>query len=161
MPGTNISGAVLRNIEAGVKADLTVSELLNISRALNVAPIFLLAPIREPDAAIDLPNLSRDLKIMSALELDEWLSTASDSIQEWTTPEEQSENNQLRAMRLLNLAKRDRERLSRLIELTPNIPAASEADLEGETGSLRARVSELQREIRRLEGYLRRAGWNI
>jgi transcriptional regulator with XRE-family HTH domain len=161
MPGTNISGAVLRNIEAGVKTDLTVSELLNISRALNVAPIFLLAPIREPDAAIDLPNLSQDLKIMSALELDEWLSTASDSIQEWTTPEEQSENNQLRAMRLLNLAKRDRERLSRLIELTPNIPAASEADLEGEARTLRARVSELQREIRRLEGYLRRAGWNI
>jgi septation ring formation regulator EzrA len=95
---------------------------------------------------------------MSALELDEWLSTASDSIQKWTTPEEQSENNQLRAMRLLNLAKRDRERLSRLIELTPNIPAASEADLEGEARTLRARVSELQREIRLLEGYLRRAG---
>jgi transcriptional regulator with XRE-family HTH domain len=162
IPGNLMSGAVLRNIEAGTKADLAVSELLNISRALNVSPIFLLAPIREPGSTLDLPNLSEHLSHMTALEFDEWLSTTSDAIRDWTTPEEHSERSQLRALRELRVQTAERHRLSRLIELASEFEAAQEYEANADVANSRAlRMADTDREIERLTAYLRSAGWDI
>jgi len=160
--GSNISGAVLRNIEAGVKTEISVSQLLNIARALNVSPIFLLAPIREPDSRLDIPNLSDDLSQMSAIDFDEWLSGTSDWIREWTTVEDQSERNQLRAMRELERQAKERDRLSGLIELTSGLePAAEENAFGVEVDVLLSRRTETLRQVDRLSNFLKLAGWNV
>ncbi|GMA94749.1 hypothetical protein GCM10025881_15730 [Pseudolysinimonas kribbensis] len=50
LAGTGISQAVLANIESGRKADLDVSQVLNIARVLKVPVSFLLAPMSRPNA---------------------------------------------------------------------------------------------------------------
>ena len=162
IPGGLTSGAVLRNIEAGVKTDLSVSQLLNIARALSVAPIFLLASIREPNSRLDIPNLSDDLKTMTAIEFDEWLSGTSDSIFEWTTPEDLSERNQLRAMRELELLIAERERLSQIINLAPSLePDPDSAAPADNVELLRVRKADSVRQIQRLSHFLESAGWDV
>jgi len=157
-----MSGAVLRNIEAGTKSELSVSQLLNIARALNVLPIHLLTSIKEPESSLDLPNLSDDLRSMTALEFDEWLSGSTDSVFEWTTVEDQSERNQLRAARELEALARERDRLTGLIEHVSEITAGTASypqytDVE----TLAAlRTATVQR-ITRLTTYLGAAGWNV
>jgi transcriptional regulator with XRE-family HTH domain len=162
IPGNLLSGAVLRNIEVGVRSDLSVSELLNIARALNVAPIYLLAPIRQPDAHLDLPNLSDDLNQMTAIEFDEWLSGSSDWIQEWTTVEDQSERNQLRAMRELERQAKERDRLTSLLDLSPELQTASSQSLDSaQADVLSIRWTEALRRIELLSHYLQTAGWDV
>jgi transcriptional regulator with XRE-family HTH domain len=161
IPGDLMSGAVLRNIEAGVKTDVSVSQLLNIARALTVSPIFLLVPIREPDSTLDLPNLSDDLKQMTAIEFDDWLSGGSDSIHEWTTADDHSERNQLRAMRELERQAKERDRLALLIELAPGLESLDEGDSSGTVDALLLRKTEALRQIDRLSKFLNSAGWNV
>lgn len=160
IPGANISGAVLRNIEAGVKIDLTVSQLLNIARALTVSPIFLLASIREPDSRLDIPNLSAALRQMSAIEFDEWLSGNSDGIHEWTTVEDHSERSQLRAMRELERQVRERDRLTLLLNSEEDIGLIGE-NYSVDTGALTSRKADVIRQAEHLSRYLQSAGWNV
>jgi len=162
IPGGLMSGAVLRNIEAGVKTDLSVSQLLNIARALRVTPIFLLASIREPDSSLDIPNLSDDLNGMTAIEFDYWLSGSSEWIHEWTTVDDHSERNQLRAMRELERQVKERDRLTALIELTPELElSATKEDLGNEVGELLLRRTEVHRQIDRLSKFLESGGWDV
>jgi transcriptional regulator with XRE-family HTH domain len=162
IPGGLMSGAVLRNIEAGVKPDLSVSQLLNIARALSVSPIFLLTSIREPESRLDIPNLSKDLSQMTSIEFDEWLSGNADWIREWTTVEDQSERNQLRAMRELERQTKELDRLSTLIGLTPELDPADDHDLlESELQTLFRRRSDALSQINRLASFLRSAGWDV
>lgn len=72
-----VSTAVIQNIEAGRKPDLTVSQLLNIARGLGVSPLFLLAPVGRPFEALDLPNLSTELGTMNVSDFDNWVSVAT------------------------------------------------------------------------------------
>lgn len=161
IPDGLISGAVLRNIEVGVKPDLSVSQLLNIARALNVSPIFLLVPVREPDAPLDLPNLSADFAQMKSIDFIEWLSGTSDAIRDWTTPEDHGERNQLRAMREIERLVTERTRLMQISELTldesVDEPPATRDDID----AYAARATESERQIVRLSGYLKSAGWNV
>jgi transcriptional regulator with XRE-family HTH domain len=160
--GDKISGAVLRNIEAGVKTDVAVSELLNISRALNVSPVFLLAPMRTPDVPLDLPNLSASFAGMTAIEFDDWLSGGSDVVRDWTTPADQSERNQLRAMRELERASLEKDRLSRLIESANGSDfKIAIPEMAQEIESYAARKAESARHIERLCKYLEAAGWDV
>ena len=157
-----MSGAVLRNIESGTKSDLAVSELLNIARALTVSPIYLLAPIRDPGAPLDLSNLSDMFSQMTALEFDSWLSGTSDSVDDWTTPEDLSERSQLRAMRELDRLVAERDRLNRLANLVPELQRdQSELSLDDERSRFRAQKTDADRQIGRLSHYLRTAGWNV
>ena len=162
IPGGSMSGAVLRNIEAGVKTDLSVSQLLNIARALGVSPIFLLASIRDPDSRLDLPNLSDDLREMSAFEFDEWLSGGSDWIHDWTSVQDQSERNQLRAMRELERQAKERDRLALVIEQAPKFDEFDEeTDDLNQLDALATRKAEAVRQVKRLSNYLRSAGWDV
>jgi len=161
IPGGIISGAVLRNIEAGAKSELSVSQLLNIARALSVSPIFLLTSIREPESRMDLPNLSDDFNSMTALEFYEWLSGGSDSIYEWSTADDLSERNQLRAMKEVELLSKQRERLALLSQFTTEVESgADESILNQELEALTARRADMIRQIDRLSTYLKSAGWN-
>jgi len=162
IPGTPLSGAVLRNIESGTKPDLAVSELLNIARALNVSPIYLLTPIREPEALLDLPNLSSNFDHMTAIEFDEWLSGSSDTIHEWTTPDDFGERNQIRAMRELERQKLELDRISRLSANIPQSYLPSTADSPNDKmGADEKRKAEIVHQIGRLTGFLEAAGWDV
>lgn len=58
VPGNDVTEAIVQNIEAGRTLDLSVSQLLNIAKALRVSPIFLLTPIASPLAKLDIANLT-------------------------------------------------------------------------------------------------------
>jgi transcriptional regulator with XRE-family HTH domain len=68
--GGRVSEAVLQNIESGRKADITVAQLLEISRALGISPLLLLAPLETPLAHIDLAGIGEELRSMTATEFD-------------------------------------------------------------------------------------------
>jgi transcriptional regulator with XRE-family HTH domain len=71
-----ITASVIQNIESGRKADLSVSQLLNISRGLEVSPVQLLASIDRPFDRVDLIGLSPSMAAMTGLELDSWISAS-------------------------------------------------------------------------------------
>lgn len=76
-----VSQAVLQNIESGRKPDLSVAQLLEISRALGISPLLLLAPLETPTATLDLAGLGEQLTSMTAIEFDEWVrGTAPTSV---------------------------------------------------------------------------------
>jgi transcriptional regulator with XRE-family HTH domain len=83
IPLDALSESVIQNIEAGRKAELSVSQLLNIAAALRVPPVVLLAPIGLPLHGPDVPNLSSDIAGMTTVEFDAWLSGASDGAYRW------------------------------------------------------------------------------
>lgn len=68
-----MSEAVLQNIESGRKQDVTVAQLLEISRALGISPLLLLAPLETPHAPLDLTGVGEDLRSMTAAEFDVWV----------------------------------------------------------------------------------------
>lgn len=68
-----VSESVLQNIESGRKADLSVVQLLEISRALGISPLLLLAPLERPMAPLDLAGLGDDLRSMTAAQFDTWV----------------------------------------------------------------------------------------
>lgn len=74
LEGSGISEAVIQNIEAGRKPDITVSQLLNLSMALRTSPLFLLSAYGRPLDALDLPNLSAAVSALTNADLDAWIS---------------------------------------------------------------------------------------
>ncbi|TFC20047.1 XRE family transcriptional regulator [Cryobacterium algoritolerans] len=72
-----LSASVIQNIESGRKADLSVSQLLNISRGLGISPVLLLASIDRPFDPLDLTGLSPYVAKMTGAELDAWISGTS------------------------------------------------------------------------------------
>lgn len=71
--GGRVSPAVLQNLESGRKPDLSVAQLLEVSRALGISPLLLLAPLETPMATLDLAGLGEQLAGMTAIEFDEWV----------------------------------------------------------------------------------------
>lgn len=71
--GGRVSASVLQNIESGRKQDISVAQLLEVSRALGISPLLLLAPLETPTALLDLAGLGDDLRGMTAIEFDEWV----------------------------------------------------------------------------------------
>lgn len=68
-----VSASVLQNIESGRKQDISVAQLLEVSKALGISPLLLLAPLETPTAHLDLAGLGEDLQGMTAIEFDEWV----------------------------------------------------------------------------------------
>src|SRR5579875_3833696 len=68
-----VSTSVLQNIESGRKQDISVAQLLEISRALGISPLLLLAPLESPTAPLDLAGVGPELLRMTAIEFDEWV----------------------------------------------------------------------------------------
>lgn len=71
--GGRVSEAVLQNIESGRKADISVAQLLEISWALGISPLLLLAPLDSPNAHLDLAGIGDGLSAMTSAAFDAWV----------------------------------------------------------------------------------------
>lgn len=152
--GGNVSESIIENIEAGRKASLDVSQLLNIAMALGVAPSYLLAPLGRPGDGVDLPNLSKAFEGMSALEFDSWLSNVPDGGYQPQSMDERNASAELQALREWASFTREAARLEVALEL--------EIEAGGSLAErTQARLTFARDERTRLESYLGTAGWDL
>ncbi|GGF28476.1 helix-turn-helix domain-containing protein [Subtercola lobariae] len=161
IPVETISEAVIQNIEAGRKVELSVSQLLNIAHALRVPPLFLLAPVGLPSRGPDVPNLCSDLQGMSTIEFDAWLTGAPDGAYRWKTKDERAERSELQAMRELNQQLQERRRLSAILEIEKEDNMTEDQMNQQTWESTPERIANVQRRIDQLESYLTSAGWDL
>ncbi|WP_104087775.1 helix-turn-helix domain-containing protein [Cryobacterium sp. N19] len=159
IPGDNVTEAVVQNIEAGRKHDLPVSQLLNIAKALRVPPIFLLAPIARPLAALDVANLSPSFDGMTVVEFDAWISGEPEGAYRWATADERHERIELQAMRELHAQLRERRRLATRREIEHTTDASASASDASRTTE--DNISEVEQRIAQLRSYLVSAGWDL
>ncbi|MCS5498197.1 helix-turn-helix domain-containing protein [Cnuibacter physcomitrellae] len=153
--GGNVSLATIENIESGRKTNIDVSQLLNIARALRVPPIYLLAPIRAPDAVIDIPNLSSAFDGMTAIEFDAWLGGVEAGAYRATTVEERDATAEIQALRTLESLRSEITRFEAMLELQ------SDEDDQRFARSTKDRLAEAKREADRIEALLGSAGWKL
>lgn len=155
-----VSSAVIENIEGGRKPDLSISEVLNLSMALGVPPVYLLAPMGSSGQTLDLPNLIDDFAAMTALEFDSWLAGSPNGAYRPLSVTERNDRYELQTLRELEI---DRGELRRLMVQIAQERAAmppSEAAQKLMSATL-SRISETEQRIGRLEAVLRSAGWSI
>ena len=74
IPNPKVTASVIQNIESGRKSDISVSQLLDISKALGISPLFLIVRIGSPFAKVDLANVGDDVANMTSAEVDRWFS---------------------------------------------------------------------------------------
>jgi len=154
IPGGNVTEAILENIESGRKADISVSQLLNIARGLNVPISMLLTPIATPDGVLDLPNLSDDFEGMSVAEFDSWLSATPSSSYRPRLAAERVDIGTLTLLRELGTLRREMERL----QIVRNVGVASgDSDLKSNS-RVDSQLKGVQRELEQLVDLLSSAG---
>jgi transcriptional regulator with XRE-family HTH domain len=146
-----ITTAILMNIEAGRKTELDLSQILNIAMTLKVPVSLLIAPITNPDAPLDLPNLSREFDGMTAGKFDSWLASIPNAGYVGQTAAERNDQTELNALRELQTLQRERRRLDVV------------AQLEDETGVPRTskQIDNVNDRIHELVTYLQSAGWDL
>lgn len=155
IPADNVTMAVLENIESGRKADLSVSQLLNIARGLGVPPSMLLAPMATPDAKLDLPNLSAHFDGMTPAEFDCWLSATPLSSYRPRLAAERGEIETLNSLRELGTLRRELERLQVVLGVQT---ASGDPDLMASNSDVQARIDTVTREVSRVAELLVSAG---
>jgi transcriptional regulator with XRE-family HTH domain len=69
-----ISEGVIKNIESGRKADISVAHLLEIAMALDTPPLALLFDMTRPDEPVDLPGLGAAWLELSNADAEYWTS---------------------------------------------------------------------------------------
>ncbi|TFC85799.1 XRE family transcriptional regulator [Cryobacterium sp. TmT2-59] len=69
-----ITKSTIQNVESGRKADLSVMQLLDISKALGIPPVALVVPINQPFDRARIPGASEAVSQMTNWELVEWLT---------------------------------------------------------------------------------------
>ena len=74
IPNPKVTASVIQNIESGRKADLSVSQLLDIAMGLGVSPLVLLVPVGSPFQEVDLPGVGDDVSSLTVHEFDQWLT---------------------------------------------------------------------------------------
>jgi hypothetical protein len=147
--------AVLENIESGRKADLSVSQLLNIARGLGVPPSMLLAPMATPDAELDLPNLSAHFEQMTPAEFDCWFSATPLSSYRPRLAAERGDIETLNSLRELGTLRRELERLQVVLGVQT---ASGDPDLMASNSNVQARIDIVTREVSRVAELLVSAG---
>lgn len=73
IPNEKVTTSVIQNIEAGRKSDISVAQLLDISRALAISPIFLLTDVGQPYNKVDLANVGDAVARMTSHQVDQWI----------------------------------------------------------------------------------------
>jgi Helix-turn-helix. len=153
--GGNVTAAVLENIESGRKADISVSQLLTIARALGTPPSYLLAPIGTPDSGLDLPNLSDDFDGMTAAEFDCWLSATPLSSYRPRLAAERTDIDLLNSLREFGRLRRELERL----RIVLNVQSASgDSELIESNTEIQRQIDSVNDEMGRLSSLLTSAG---
>lgn len=158
MPGSKLTEAILENIESGRKADLNVSQLLNLSWTLGIPPSMILAPLTRPDDLLDLPNLGDAFKGVSVAELDSWLGGVPSSSYRASTVAERNDRDQLNTFRESRTVRREIRRLTVVLGLEGD---SDDADLNSQVAITQRKIDALSNELKDLEDYLRSAGWAI
>lgn len=156
MTGSKITGPILDNIESGRKADLALSQLLNIAAALEIAPSYLLAPLGTPTAPVDLPNLSDAFTEMTVAEFDSWVGAVPYSSYRAATSAERIDLENLTTLRNLATLKRELARLDIVRTVSADDP-----DLANTLPDTDRRAKRVETEITAVEKYLASAGWNL
>ena len=146
--------AILENIESGRKADISVSQLLNIARGLGVPVSMLLAPIGTPGSNLDLPNLSDDFADMTAAEFDCWLSATPLSSYQPRLASERSDVATLNTLRELGTLRREIDRIRLVLDVGKG---SGDADLVSDT-DIDSRLESVEREAARLAALLTSSG---
>lgn len=155
IPADNVTMAVLENIESGRKADLSISQLLNIASGLGVPVSMLLAPMANPEAELDLPNLSGQFDGMTAAEFDCWLSATPLSSYRPRLAAERGDIDLLNSLRELGTLRRELERL----EVVLGVQSTSgDPDFAGSNYEVRERIARLTQEVGRVAELLASAG---
>lgn len=156
MEGTGLTESVLENLEGNRRANIDVSHVLNIAKALGVPVVSLLAPMARPESAVDLPNLGPAFADMTAAEFDAWLCAVPGSSYSAATPQERSDRAELQALRELQTARRELRRLdvARRLEDDIDKPVALRDDLTAQRELLSSRID-------RLRDFLASAGWEF
>lgn len=155
IPGGNVTAAILENIESGRKADISVSQLLNIARALGVPPSMLLASMSNPNSKLDLPNLSDAFDGMTAAEFDCWLSATPASSYRPSLAAERTDIDTLNTLRELGTLRRELERLHLVLQVQS---ASGDPDLVASNAEVLARIESITQEASRVSGLLATAG---
>lgn len=155
LTGTKITAAVLENIESGRKANFTLGQFLSIAYALRVPPSYLLAPLKSPLERLDLDNVSDELRALTGLEFDAWLSGSTAGAHRPASGAERTERNDLDALRELASIWRELERLNVVRSLaetdSPRNPSQASSP-DRQIKHLEARERELMRLLGR-EGF--------
>ncbi|MGH1524229.1 helix-turn-helix transcriptional regulator [Leifsonia sp. L25] len=155
IPGGNVTEAILENIESGRKADISISQLLNIARGLNVPVTMLLAPIGRPDATLDLANLSDDFTGMTAAKFDSWLSSTPASSYRPRLASERADIAILNSLRELGTLRRELDRLEIVLRTQD---ASGDPDLIATNAAVQKRIDRIAKEIADVAELLTSAG---
>ncbi len=155
MEGTGLTASVLQNIELDRRANIDVSQVLNLAMTLGVPVSYLLAPMARSGDPLDLPNLGPGFEKMTASAFDSWLSSIAEADYIAATADERSDRAQLQALRELQTLKRELRRSEVLSTIDDQgRPEALRQDLEDQLDSLRRRIQGLQ-------DFLVSAGWEV
>lgn len=162
IPGGSVTEAILQNIEAGRKEDLSVSQLLNIAYALRVAPGYLLAPMGVPAGNLDLAGLSEDVARLNVQEFDAWLAGVADGAYRWTSNDDRSERAQLEAMRALERHTRERDRLRAALQAERSADLSAD-DIEKlqQWETIEEQLERSERTLLQLTDFLVSSGWQF
>ena len=158
----SVTESIIANIETGRKGDLSVSQLLNIAYALQLSPTYLLAALGDPERPIDLPNVSEGIEAMTSIEFDAWISVHTTGPMTWGTATEDTERNQLKALRELDHQIRERKRLAGVLALEEETPVtAAEIEARQLWDTTEERLIRTTMRIAQLRAYLASAGWEL
>jgi transcriptional regulator with XRE-family HTH domain len=162
IPGDSVTESILQNIEAGRKNDLAVAQLLNIAWALRVPPVFILAPLGNPNGSLDLPNIIRDIQQLTVGEFDGWLAGLDGGPYRPVTADERNDRTQLTALRELLAARREAHRLQIIVDhATELAPDKTQDEAVALWSNFQQRLDDTDRNIQQLETYLRSGGWDV
>lgn len=158
IPGGNITQAILENIESGRKADISITQLLNVARGLGVPISMLLAPIGTPDAELDLPNLSDAFTGMTAAEFDCWLSATPASSYRPRVAAERVDIDILTSLRELGSLRREIDRLRIVVETRK---ASRDRDLLETNHLVQKRLDRVAQDAASVASLLQSAGLEL
>jgi hypothetical protein len=162
IPGDSITDSILRNIEAGRKNDLAVAQLLNLAWALRVSPLFILAPLGNPDEHLDLPNVIPEVRQLTTAEFDAWVSGDMSGIYRPALAAEMNERTQLDALHEMLRLKQEAHRYNTVMKIEAELPATETPGAEaGRWSNIEQQLANAQRRITELEALLASGGWHI
>ena len=153
--GGTMTVSIIENIELGRKSNLDVAQLLSIAMALQVPPSYVLAPMNDPDAPLDLPGLSPAFDGMTAIQFDAWLSSLEHGAYHPATLDGRNMRFELAALREWSAATAEVRRLEVMHELEQNEGVGEYAR------STVQRIEDTRREANRLAAMLNAGGWAL
>lgn len=154
-----VTESIIENLESGRKVNLDISQLLNIAMALQVPRTYLLTPIGNPDAPIDLQNLSDSFDGMTAIQFDAWLSGLHSGTYRPSTMDECNARNELDVLREMTALTAEISRLRIAIELESEAVPNRDSDPSVQNFQERLDLAESQRF--RLRVYLDSTEWAL